>query len=187
MRKKNQDTVHKYKQNHLLLKAPTRICYKLLILGRVCLQRGHNVSVACFNPYIALWEILSGSMMCFVKYFIIPNVCILLRPGIKDGFRETTNRPSWRVYFFIHSFHKYPNPIIKPFDIKTRFRFNSVHPNISMHILHAVLCTFAKVLTRRICLIIQSFFSWWSFPLFSWHQCVIQQWYCHEKLDASHS
>ena len=35
-----------------------------------------------------------------------------------------------------------------------------LHPNISMHILHTVLCTFTKVLTRRICLTIKSVFSW---------------------------
>ena len=34
-----------------------------------------------------------------------------------------------------------------------------------MHILHTVLHNFLKVLTRRICLTINSFFSWWSFPL----------------------
>ena len=33
-------------------------------------------------------------------------------------------------------------------------RLNPLHPNISMHILHTVLYTFPKVLTRRICLII---------------------------------
>ena len=45
----------------------------------------------------------------------------------------------------------------------------NLHPDISMHILHTVLYTFPKVLTRRICLTIKSFISWWSFPLFSWH------------------
>ena len=35
-----------------------------------------------------------------------------------------------------------------------------LQPNISMHILHTVLYTFLKVLTRRICLTIKSFFSW---------------------------
>ena len=40
--------------------------------------------------------------------------------------------------------------------------------NISMHILHTVLYTFPKVLTRRITLTIQSFCSRWSFSLFSW-------------------
>ena len=38
---------------------------------------------------------------------------------------------------------------------------------ISMLILPAVIHIFPKVLLRRICLTIESFFSWWSFPLFS--------------------
>ena len=56
-----------------------------------------------------------------------------------------------------------------------------------MHILLTVLCTFPKMLTRRICLTIKSFFTWWSFPLFSWPYCLIQGWYCEENLDSSHS
>ena len=44
---------------------------------------------------------------------------------------------------------------------------NPLHANISMHILHTIINTFPKVLTRRICLLIKSFFHWWSFPLFS--------------------
>ena len=56
-----------------------------------------------------------------------------------------------------------------------------------MHILHNGLFTFPEVLTRRICLTIERFLSWWSFPLFSWPLCLIQGWYCKEKLDASHS
>ena len=47
-----------------------------------------------------------------------------------------------------------------------------LHPNISIHFLHTVLYTFPMVLTKRICLTIKSFFSWWSFPLFSWPQCL---------------
>ena len=64
-----------------------------------------------------------------------------------------------------------------------------IHPhlNISLHFLHTVLHTFLKVLTRRICLTIKSFFSCWSFPLFSQPSCLILGWYCEEKLDASHS
>ena len=46
--------------------------------------------------------------------------------------------------------------------------FNPLHPNIRMHILHTVLYTFPNVLARRICLTIMRFFSWLSFPLFSW-------------------
>ena len=40
--------------------------------------------------------------------------------------------------------------------------FNPFHPNISIHILHTALCTFTKVLTRRIYLTIKSFLSWCS-------------------------
>ena len=36
-------------------------------------------------------------------------------------------------------------------------------PNISVHILHTILCTYTKVLTRRICLIIKGFFRLWYF------------------------
>ena len=41
-------------------------------------------------------------------------------------------------------------------------------PDVIMYILHTVLYTFPKVLTRRFSLLIKSFFCWWSFPLFSW-------------------
>ena len=34
---------------------------------------------------------------------------------------------------------------------------------------------------------ITSFTCLWSFPWFSWRLCFIAQWYCLEKLDASHS
>ena len=57
---------------------------------------------------------------------------------------------------------------------------NPLHPNISMHILHTVLYTFPKVLTRRICLTIKSFFSLRSVPLFAWFWCVIEG-LCNEK------
>ena len=65
--------------------------------------------------------------------------------------------------------------------------FNHSHPHISRHILHTVLNAFPKVKTGRICLNIKSFFSRWLFTSFSWPQCLIQGWYCKEKLDVSHS
>ena len=46
--------------------------------------------------------------------------------------------------------------------------FNPLHPNIKMHIRHTVLYAFPNVLTRIICLTINRFFSWLSFPLFTW-------------------
>ena len=64
---------------------------------------------------------------------------------------------------------------------------NTLHPNISMHILHTVLYTFSVMPTWRICQTIKSFFSRWSATLFSWPSCLIQGWHGKEKLDASHS
>ena len=42
-----------------------------------------------------------------------------------------------------------------------------LHPNINMHTPHTALYAFSKVLTRRMCLTIQSFFNGLSFPLIS--------------------
>ena len=64
---------------------------------------------------------------------------------------------------------------------------NPLIPNISMHILNSTPLTFPRVLTWRIFSTIKRFFCWWSSPLFSWPQCLIQGWYCKEKLDVSHS
>ena len=57
----------------------------------------------------------------------------------------------------------------------------------SVWIFSITLLTFLRVLTRRICSSIKSFFSWWSSPLFSWLKCLIQGRCCEEKLDVSHS
>ena len=38
--------------------------------------------------------------------------------------------------------------------------FKPLNPNVIMHILNTVLYTFPKVLTKRICLLIKSVFSW---------------------------
>ena len=94
---------------------------------------------------------------------------------------------SWILSFFAHAtLFSLSLCTLTPVCIFLNWSFNPLHPNISIHILHTVICIFTDVLTRRICLTIKSFFSWWSFPLFSWHWCVIQLWYCKEKLDAGH-
>ena len=65
-----------------------------------------------------------------------------------------------------------------------------LYTKIGMHILQNVLFTIPEVLTRRICItknIIMSFFSWWSFHLISWPECLSQGWWFREELHASHS
>ena len=52
--------------------------------------------------------------------------------------------------------------------------FNPLHPNISVNILHTVLCTSPKVLMKRIFLTIKCFFSQWPLPLPSLPNCVIK-------------
>ena len=42
--------------------------------------------------------------------------------------------------------------------LENQVSFIPLHPNISRHILHTVLNTFPKVLTRRICLTIKRFY-----------------------------
>ena len=64
--------------------------------------------------------------------------------------------------------------IKSPKSLYMRLFLNPLPPDISVHILHTIHYTFPKVLTRRICLIITSCFSWWSFPLFSWPWHLIQ-------------
>ena len=45
---------------------------------------------------------------------------------------------------------------------------NSLHPSINVNLLLTTLHTFPVVLMGRFCVTVNSFFSWWSFPLFSW-------------------
>ena len=62
---------------------------------------------------------------------------------------------------------------------------NSLQLKIGRNILQTVLHTFPKVLTRRICLTIKSFFSWWSFPFIL--MTLGDSGVIIYKLDASHS
>ena len=66
---------------------------------------------------------------------------------------------SWREKFTIKSWELEQNAHIGRYNA-----FIPLHPSISKHILHTVLYTFPKVLTRRICLPIKSFFSDWPSP-----------------------
>ena len=49
---------------------------------------------------------------------------------------------------------------VSPCKKKGVLSVNPLHSNISMHILFSVLCTFPKMLIRRVCLKIKSIFSW---------------------------
>ena len=91
--------------------------------------------------------------------------------------KNKSNRKKIKIDFFIARIARFPR------QTSGIMRKLMRHENI----VPTVLYIFPKVLTRRICLTIKSFFSWWLVPLFLWPWCVIQGWYREEKLDAYHS
>ena len=56
-------------------------------------------------------------------------------------------------------FNCYQDVVYQTEEVAEMFLY-PLHPNISIHILHTVICMFTEVLTRKICLAIKSFCSW---------------------------
>ena len=71
--------------------------------------------------------------------------------------------------------------------VREMVEYNPLHPNISMLILHNTLYFFPKVLTRKMCSTIKSFFSFLSFSLFPWPLSAIQGEPLQREIHASHS
>ena len=73
--------------------------------------------------------------------------------------------------FFI-MFDRYPDTWSFMYDVHHSVCLQPCLKLITLYILTSVYIFFMlfsiMVLTERICLTIKSFFSWWSFPLFSW-------------------
>ena len=139
-----------------------------------------------FSPTQQPWVNLSFALL---KVWFTPlkfHVCKALHASV----RAQTLLWNKNIYTFWRTSIWFPAlKVFSPFRLKRLLFFfvNPFHPNISMHIIHTVRYTFPQVLKRRICLPIKKLHPWWPFVLFSWPQCLIQQWYCREKLDASHS
>ena len=150
--------------NSPLEKVKAAIHQELLVLD-ICHESG-NKRYLCSTFYLNLFFSLSSAQKVWVSKKINSN-------KIKSFFAftyrtdEISNRVKSYIWQTTPGISNSHNIIIiwkKKFDMKASF--NPLHPNISMHILHTVLCTFPKVLRRRICLTIRTFFSWWSFPVF---------------------
>ena len=140
-----------------------------------------RLSHSCLVLWDDCFDFTSATKWLLVWYFtllwldiLITWVLVIQRALLEKRLRRTNER------FFLM-------PVMQSGTLWEEQSLNTLHPNISLHILRTVLYTFPKVSTRRICLTIKSFSGWWSFFLFSWHLFVIQGWYCKEKLDASHS
>ena len=65
------------------------------------------------------------------------------------------------------------SPKVVQFGIETKFSLD----RIALHFCYWL----------RLCCNWKPMFSWWSLPLLLWPQCLVQGWYCREKLDAGHS
>ena len=148
--------------NSPLEKVKAAIHQELLVLD-ICHESG-NKRYLCSTFYLNLFFSLSSAQKVWVSKKINSN-------KIKSFFAftyrtdEISNRVKsyiWQTAPGISNSHN----IIFEKKIDMKVSFNPLHPNISMHILHTVLYTFHKVLRRRICLTIRTFFSWWSFPVF---------------------
>ena len=59
--------------------------------------------------------------------------------------------------------------------------------SVCTYIFHTVHYTFPKMLIKRICLTVKSFFRLWPFSLFLILKWLIRMWYCKEKLKCYHS
>ena len=87
-----------------------------------------------------------GGVVCYINTYSLLNLSrnSFYKKNISRKWK-CTERLDLRVAYFC----------------KKLYPLDTLHPNISMHILHTVLRTFPKVLTRRICLTINNFFSCW--------------------------
>ena len=80
-------------------------------------------------------------------------------PKISSSFQRKVHHSQGKSIIYAPSGERIPS--IDYFFIETRNKvfklssLNPLHPNIIMHILHTVLYTIAKVLTRRICLTVK--------------------------------
>ena len=124
----------------------TRIsCIKLDVNEKFCLV------------FLATWTLILWYYLCLIHAFEKDVIFFLI--AIIWCFRKFTR--VWAVVLTCglqnHIFYYTP---------EVELALNLLHLNISMHILHNVVYRFPTILMRRICLSIQSFLKWWSFPLF---------------------
>ena len=150
-----------------------------IVHSLVLLRDSHNILYVMSMTFIPLTFIYAGIGYYAVSeiqcYIYITYKCSNSLPHHRTlwssfcgGVSESTeSEVHWQDSLFgIRFFCLFHNQDKKDYMFLTFLHFfNPLHPIISMHILHTVLCTFPKVLTRRICLSIKSLFNWWSFPI----------------------
>ena len=106
------------------------LCFLLL-----CIFRHFTLSV--FNC------MLPGTMVLVLGFFAILHSWL-------NAFAEMT-RFADRMFYEVSKNH---------LTVSANWNVNTLHPNISMHILHTVLHASPLLLTRRICVLVKSVFTW---------------------------
>ena len=86
---------------------------------------------------------LPGTMVLVLGFFAILHSWL-------NAFAEMT-RFADRMFYEVSKNH---------LTVSANWNVNTLHPNISMHILHTVLHTSPLLLTRRICVLVKSVFTW---------------------------
>ena len=159
---------------------------KLIFLLHCCIKTLAGKTCSIKNYYIQPYA-KQLYFHCNLSLIILINASHLCTVLFADLYR-TLNKTRGINFQLLYSAHHHivhvkHNPVL----FSETQANNPLHPNISMSILCTVLYTFPKRLTRRICFTIKSYFDWWSSRLFLWLSCLIQGWYCKEKLDFSYS
>ena len=81
----------------------------------------------------------------------------------------TQPKPSLSTVHVQQSFHGIRSSIPVLTHSASEVKFASCfYCNFDVNLYPTSVCLFSLLLIRRICLTMESFFSWWSFPLFSW-------------------
>ena len=101
----------------------------------LCIFRHFTLSV--FNC------MLPGTMVLVLGFFAILHSWL-------NAFAEMT-RFADRMFYEVSKNH---------LTVSANWNVNTLHPNISMHILHTVLHTSPLLLTRRICVLVKSVLTW---------------------------
>ena len=144
-----------------------------IVHSLVLLRDSHNVLYVMSMIFIPLTFIYAGigyyavsEIQCYISHINLVTAYLIIELSevhfVAEYLRALNLKFIGRIRYWESDFFSLFHTQEKKDYIFLTFLhfFNPLHPIISMHILHTVLCTFPKVLTRRICLSIKSLFNW---------------------------
>ena len=125
--------------NNTILNCRKMLPYKFhLIINQRNLPLIATEPCLCDDVCVCLCDDVCVCLCDDVWVCLCDDVCVCLCDDVSVCVCVTTILLKYHTFFFVPP-------------------FTSLHPYIGIHILHTVLCTFTKALTRRICLTIKHF------------------------------